>query len=147
MLLKEGNRFWEEGLPYGKQVQEKSKHRIKHMEKCLHGINQVSLLEVIFGLSWLLFMPLTSNSLHLILYQCWGKRKKKKALKWSYRKINKMFLNEEFSVSCWDNLQTEQHKNFIQVMNMLPFKMDELFENSLKCITCYRIIFFPPVPS
>lgn len=76
MLQKEGNRFWEEGLPYGKKVQEKSKHRIKHMEKCLHGINQVSLMEVIFGLSWLLFMSLTSNCLHLIFYQCWGKRKK-----------------------------------------------------------------------
>lgn len=35
MLLKEGNRFWEEGLPYGKQAQEKSKHRIKHTEKYL----------------------------------------------------------------------------------------------------------------
>lgn len=50
ILLKEGNRFWEEGLPYGKQVQEKSKHRIKHMEKCLYGINQVSLMEFVFGL-------------------------------------------------------------------------------------------------
>lgn len=76
MLLKEGNRFWEEGLPYGKKVQEKSKPRIKHMEKCLYGINQVSLMEVIFGLSWFLFKFLTINSLHLIFYQCWQKRKK-----------------------------------------------------------------------
>lgn len=76
ILLKEGNRFWEEGVPYGKQVQEKSICRIKHMEKCLYGIKQVSLMEVIFGLSWLLFICLTSNSLHLILYQCWRERKK-----------------------------------------------------------------------
>lgn len=106
MVLKEGNRFWEEGLPYGKQVQEKSKHRIKHMEKCLYGINEVSLMEVIFGLSWLLFMSLTSNGLHLIFYQRWVKRKKK-VLKWNYRKINKMCLNREISISLWDNLQVE----------------------------------------
>lgn len=32
----------------------KRANRIKHMEKCLYGINQASLIEVIFGLSWLL---------------------------------------------------------------------------------------------
>lgn len=32
-------------------------------------------------------------------------------------------------------------------MNMLPFKMDELFDNSLKSITCYGSVFFPPVAS
>lgn len=88
MLLKEGNRFWEEGMPYGKQVQEKSKCRIKHMEKCLYGINQASLMEVIFGLSWLLFICLTSNSLHLILYQCWGERKKRIKMKLYKNKQN-----------------------------------------------------------
>lgn len=88
MLLKEGNSFWDEGLPYGKQIQEKNKHRIKHMEKSLYGINQVSLMEVIFGLSWLLFMSLTSNSLHLILYWYWGKRKKKIKMKLEENKQN-----------------------------------------------------------
>lgn len=66
--MRDGNKCWKEALPYGKPVQEESKHRIKHMEKCLYGINQVSLMEVIFGLSLLLFTLLTSNSLHLVLY-------------------------------------------------------------------------------
>lgn len=96
MLLKERNRFWEEGLPYGKQVQEKSKHRIKHMEKCLYGINQLSLIEVIFGLYWLIFMPLNSNCLHLIFYQCWGKRKKKKSIKM------KLYENKQ-NMPVWGN--------------------------------------------
>lgn len=95
MLLKEGNRFWEEGLPYGKQIQEKSKHRINHMEKCLYGINQVSLTEDIFGLSWLLFMSLTSNCLHLIFFQCLGKKKKSIKMKFQENKQN---------VPIWRNL-------------------------------------------
>lgn len=33
MLMRDGNKFWKEALPYGKPVQEKSKHRISHMEK------------------------------------------------------------------------------------------------------------------
>lgn len=140
MLLKEGNRFWEEGLPYGKQAQEKSKHRIKHMEKCLYGINQVSLMEVIFGLSWLLFMSLSSNCLHFIFYQCWGKRKK--VLKWNYRKINKCACMEKFQFL----YEITFRRTLIQGMNMLPFAMNWLFDNSLKYITRYRF-FFPLVVS
>lgn len=109
MLLKARNRFWEEGLPYGKQVQEKSKHRIKHMEKCLYGINQVSLMEVIFGLSWLSFMSLTSNCLNLNFYQCWGKRKK--SIKMKFQENKQKCLYGEISISLWDNLQIELQKN------------------------------------